>query len=55
MDREINVAQINLQKSRAATSELVGQMLTNKISLALLEEKRSLLPKPSQRILEPPT
>jgi hypothetical protein len=38
MDREINVAQINLQKSRAATSELVGQMLTNNISLALVQE-----------------
>jgi hypothetical protein len=38
MDREINVAQINLQNSRAATNELVGQMLTNNISLALVQE-----------------
>jgi hypothetical protein len=32
------ILQVNLQKSRAATSELVGHMLSNKISMALVQE-----------------
>jgi hypothetical protein len=37
MDK-VNVMQINLQKSRAATNELVGQMFNNNITLALVQE-----------------
>jgi exonuclease III len=35
---KVNVMQINLQKSRAATNELVGQMINNNITMALVQE-----------------